>query len=80
MLIPEQHPLWRLIERFFSIGNEQRDSAPVMNFFAVDLRSLAVIRIGLGICVIGDIWYRLQYVHEHYSNEGTLPCKFSWGM
>ncbi len=44
-----------------------------------DLRSLAIIRIGLALCVLGDTWIRLLYLHEHYSDDGVLPCHYAWG-
>ncbi|MEK6249999.1 MAG: HTTM domain-containing protein, partial [Planctomycetales bacterium] len=42
-------------------------------YFGIDPRSLAVIRIGLGAIVILDLWMRARDLTAHYTNEGILP-------
>jgi hypothetical protein len=46
---------------------------PVDEFFAVDLRSLAFLRIGLGIMLLQEWLNRLVDVRLHYSDEGAIP-------
>lgn len=41
--------------------------------FGIDIRSLALFRIGLAIVLIGDLLTRLQDLKAHYSDEGILP-------
>ncbi len=46
---------------------------PLDEFFSLDLRSLAVLRIGLGIMLLLEWLNRLVDVRMHYSDEGLLP-------
>ena len=41
--------------------------------FGLDLRSLALLRIGLGLLLLLDIADRLPGVAAHYSDGGVLP-------
>lgn len=41
--------------------------------FGIDIRSLALFRIGLAIVLIGDLLIRMQDLKAHYSDEGVLP-------
>lgn len=41
--------------------------------FTLDLRALALMRIGMGIVVFSDLCIRLSNLKAHYSNEGLLP-------
>jgi hypothetical protein len=41
--------------------------------FGIDIRSLALFRIGLALVLIGDLIIRLQDLKAHYSDEGVLP-------
>ncbi len=41
--------------------------------FAIDLRSLGVLRIGVGLILLTDILNRLQNLTAHYTNQGILP-------
>lgn len=41
--------------------------------FALDLRSLALFRILLGLCLFIDLSYRLPFVYDFYSDHGVLP-------
>lgn len=43
--------------------------------FALDIRSLALARIWLGLFVVGDLLIRLGDVEMHYSDLGLLPRK-----
>ena len=45
----------------------------IRSVFDLDLRSLAVFRIMLGIIVLGDLWARLVDLKAHYSDLGILP-------
>lgn len=40
---------------------------------AVDLRSLGLFRIAFGACLFVDIFYRLFYINDFYSDKGILP-------
>jgi hypothetical protein len=40
---------------------------------AIDLRSLAVVRIGLGLLLLADLWFRWPDLVAHYSDAGVLP-------
>ena len=46
---------------------------PVHEFFSLDLRSLAVFRIGLGVMVLQEWLWRLVDVRMHYSDAGVVP-------
>ncbi len=41
--------------------------------FAMDLRSLAGLRIGLAVILLCDLACRCQWLKAHYSDEGILP-------
>ena len=41
--------------------------------FTIDLRSLAVLRIGLGLLLLCDLGVRWPDLAAHYSDEGLLP-------
>jgi len=41
--------------------------------FGIDIRSLALFRIGLALVLIGDLLLRLQDLQAHYSDLGVLP-------
>ena len=41
--------------------------------FALDTRSLAAFRIGLGVILLVGLYYRLPDLAAHYSDEGALP-------
>jgi hypothetical protein len=41
--------------------------------FALDLRSLAVFRVGLALIVLMDLFWRSRWLAAHYSDEGVLP-------
>jgi Vitamin K-dependent gamma-carboxylase len=44
-----------------------------LQIFALDLRSLALFRISLGMCLFVDVFYRLFYINDFYSDFGVLP-------
>ncbi len=44
----------------------------LLGVFAVDLRSLAVLRIGLGLLILGDLAVRATDLQAHYSDYGVL--------
>ena len=37
--------------------------------FAVDPRSLALLRVSLGVCVLGDLWLNRAFELHHYTDE-----------
>jgi hypothetical protein len=39
----------------------------------VDLRSLALFRIALGICLVTDLLLRIPEIHDFYTDQGVLP-------
>jgi hypothetical protein len=39
----------------------------------LDLRSLALLRIGMGLTVLADLLWRLKDLREFYTDEGALP-------
>ena len=41
--------------------------------FGIDLRSLAVLRIGLALLVLTDLFDRLPDLEAHYTDQGVLP-------
>lgn len=50
--------------------------------FTVDLRALALMRIGIGFILLLDLFIRATDLKAHYSNEGVLPLhvlfKYNW--
>src|SRR5688500_18937574 len=44
-----------------------------MDVFAVDVRSLAALRIVLALTVLVDLGMRASSLRVHYSDEGVLP-------
>jgi len=47
--------------------------APLLELFAVERRSLAAFRIGLGGVLLWDLYGRAQTLREHYTAEGVFP-------
>jgi uncharacterized membrane protein YphA (DoxX/SURF4 family)/predicted DCC family thiol-disulfide oxidoreductase YuxK len=45
------------------------------SIFGLDLRSLAVFRIGLALVVIADLISRAQALNAHYTDDGVLPSQ-----
>jgi hypothetical protein len=45
----------------------------VLEIISLDLRSLALFRIGLGLLVVGELLSRLPDLRAHYTNEGIYP-------
>lgn len=41
--------------------------------FGIDIRSLALFRIGLALVLLADLFIRIQDLGVHYSDEGVLP-------
>src|SRR5436305_10055773 len=41
--------------------------------FGLDLRSLAIFRIGLGLLLLGDLAVRAGDLSAHYTDQGVLP-------
>jgi predicted DCC family thiol-disulfide oxidoreductase YuxK len=45
----------------------------VRTYLSVDARSLGLFRIGLGILLLVDLFRRVPYVRDFYTNAGLLP-------
>ncbi|HEY4220784.1 MAG TPA: hypothetical protein VGO62_05560, partial [Myxococcota bacterium] len=45
----------------------------LLRITALDLRSLALLRIGMAVLLLADLADRAQYLREHYSDDGILP-------
>jgi len=43
------------------------------NAFAVDLRALALMRVGIGLVVLIDLMFRLTNLRAHYTDWGVMP-------
>ncbi len=41
--------------------------------FGIDLRTLAVMRIGIAISILVDLWMRARDLEAHYSDRGIFP-------
>ena len=41
--------------------------------FAIDARSLAVLRIGLGVTLLADLYVRARSLTAHYTDAGIMP-------
>ena len=41
--------------------------------YALDIRSLALLRMGLAIAILTDLWWRAPDIAAHYSDQGVLP-------
>jgi hypothetical protein len=54
-------------------ATQQTGWLPVREFFALDLRSLALMRIGLAVMVLVDWIDRLPDLQAHYSDAGIVP-------
>src|SRR3954468_9750905 len=61
----------------FRSGHMEPGGSPwrrrLRGIFGLDLRSLALFRIGLGIILLFDIIIRYEDVHAFYTDEGVLP-------
>lgn len=53
--------------------NARRQTPTRFEPFALDIRSLAVMRIVMGTCLLMDVLRRLPFVEAHYSDAGVLP-------
>ena len=52
---------------------------PIREFFALDVRSLALMRLGLAVVLLLDWIDRLPDLRAHYSDEGIVPLQFLEG-
>lgn len=41
--------------------------------FGIDVRSLALFRMGLALVILGDLYVRFQDLQAHYTDAGVLP-------
>ncbi|EKV00776.1 Protein of unknown function, DUF393 [Leptolyngbya sp. PCC 7375] len=46
---------------------------PLEHRYGLDLRSLALLRLGLALVILFDVWFRLSNVVADYTDQGTLP-------
>src|SRR4051812_29670172 len=49
------------------------DAAQFANLLAIDVRSLQLFRIGLGILLLLDIGLRARNLRAHYTDAGAFP-------
>ena len=47
----------------------------VLNIFALDLRALSLLRIGVALLIWADLIIRFSDLKAHYSDEGVLPLQ-----
>jgi hypothetical protein len=50
-----------------------RVSSFLTNVLSLDLRSLAMFRIGFGLIILVDLINRARYLHAHYTDLGLVP-------
>ena len=55
-----------------------RRSALLADLFAVDTRSLALLRVGTAGLLLADLVYRALDLEAHYSDLGVLPREAAW--
>jgi hypothetical protein len=53
---------------------------PLRDFFSLDLRSLALLRVGIAVMVILDWLDRLPDLSAHYSDAGIVPRRIITGL
>ena len=46
---------------------------PLERRYGLDLRSLALLRMGLGLIILSDLWFRRGDLLAHYSDRGVVP-------
>src|SRR5262245_34918311 len=68
----------RLLKLFYSIVMAKRLGSPrlhdkITNVFGADLRSLAALRIGVGLLLLVDLKWRAEDLVAHYTDFGVLP-------
>ncbi len=59
-----------------SNGTRRADSdqhATLSRIFGIDLRSLAVLRVSLGLIILLDLISRARYMTAHYTDRGVMP-------
>ncbi|HEX6884071.1 MAG TPA: HTTM domain-containing protein [Planctomycetota bacterium] len=54
-------------------GPPSRNVRGWRELLAIDVRALAAFRIGLGLCLLTDLWGRARTLREHYTGEGVFP-------
>ena len=57
--------------RIYSFFNQY-----VFEVFSLDLRSLALFRICLGLILIADLIVRAEHLEDYYTDLGVLPRSF----
>jgi len=60
----------------------QRIVKSLQSIFQFDLRSLSLMRIGVGSVILLDLFIRISNIAAHYTNKGVLPLealfRFAW--
>lgn len=46
---------------------------PLERLYGLDLRSLALLRVGLALVILSDLWFRRGDLLAHYSDQGVVP-------
>jgi len=62
----------------FRVSDSSSPSVPRprwRDLFAVDLRSLAALRIGLGAVLLFDLAFRARFLSAFYTDEGVFPAE-----
>lgn len=70
---------------FEASASERPASSPqepgtLSRLFGIDLRSLALFRVGLGVIVLLDLFSRARYLTAHYTDRGVVPrdALYAW--
>ena len=51
----------------------KNSAGAIKNAFSLDLRSIAILRISMGLLIFYDLAYRCLSFTEHYTNRGAIP-------
>jgi hypothetical protein len=65
----------KTLERSAPVGVEEPRvrSTALERCFGVDLRSLAAMRVAIGLILLADLWGRAPYLASHYGDRGIVP-------
>jgi hypothetical protein len=67
-------PRWFVTSDVFDFQDVRRF---VARPFSMDLRGLALLRIGLGLVVLADLAQRSVMLTAHYTDQGVLPSSLA---
>jgi hypothetical protein len=63
-----------------SLAQRSRTARKAAELFAIDARSLAAFRIGLGFLLLVDLWGRAKTLRLHYTGEGVFPRELALAL